>query len=82
LGSEVQKRPPHDILIIKDVSPRKNPQPALFKRLYRPTEKSYNKLQLVGQGGGIAMSEQTVNIIVAILFFAVLGIVKNHFGMG
>jgi len=28
------------------------------------------------------MSEQTINIIVAILFFAVLGIVKNHFGMG
>lgn len=29
-----------------------------------------------------AMSEQTVSIIVALLFFAVLGAVKNHFGMG
>jgi hypothetical protein len=50
--------------------------------LHRPIKKSYNKPQLIGPGGGKTMSEQTVNIIVAILFFAVLGIVKNHFGMG
>jgi len=28
------------------------------------------------------MSEQTVNISIAVLFFVVLGIVKNRFGMG
>ncbi len=61
-----------------------NPSAVPVNILRGRVKKSYNVLQpiLLVKEGENSMSEQTINIIIGILLFVVLGFVKNRFGMG